>query len=618
MAKILKINARIIEQLAKATVKNLIDGLVELITNSDDSYKRLEQAGHSVSGEIEIIVERKKGGICTCLQVRDKAEGMTREELEKAIEFAGETSGIEEGKSVRGMFGRGLKETIIALGEGEIISVKNGKRVSTKIYIDKNTRQPSYDDEMLDKVTETIEQNGTVVSIKVTNEKFKIPELDKFEEQLTNHFALRDINSDNNRKIKLIFRDLKRRAEITKFIKYHKPQVKLILNKALTLSDGDKIDLRIYESQSPLSFQKYDPSSLAGILIKTKSAILDNQLFKFENEPAAYYFCGEAICHGLEERLRRGQTELIDPNRAGIEWKHDYCQEMASLIQRELEPFILKKKHELEKKIQPKEIKEPTKKMLRKLCGLLNEIAKKELDEFPEDIKPAPYINDLQIKPEVANIEVNKPRTFSVYAPVNLVEIEGNHVRISSDNTRIRLLSSPEIILEPHPIYSDNIYYKYFKIIGDEEGTAGNITAHLGNEKAVAQVKVSPPKKRKRGELKGKKGGFIKDIQTDELSDPATRSEYIDGIIKIYINFPSVAKYIRSGLDGVESEAGRAILAELIGETFCRALARKGIELGKYHVVPGSEIDGFIVAINEIQKKYLHLIHELIEKWKFK
>ena len=50
MAKDLPINPRIIEQSAKATVKNLIDGIVELITNCDDSYKDLEREGHKVSG----------------------------------------------------------------------------------------------------------------------------------------------------------------------------------------------------------------------------------------------------------------------------------------------------------------------------------------------------------------------------------------------------------------------------------------------------------------------------------------------------------------------------------------------------------------------------------------
>lgn len=41
MAKELPIDLRIVEILARATLKSLIDGIVELVTNSDDSCRRL-------------------------------------------------------------------------------------------------------------------------------------------------------------------------------------------------------------------------------------------------------------------------------------------------------------------------------------------------------------------------------------------------------------------------------------------------------------------------------------------------------------------------------------------------------------------------------------------------
>jgi len=148
MAKDLPINPRLIEQLAKTTIKNLIDGLVELITNADDSYKRLENEGKNTKGEIEIFLNRKKGGICEKLIIKDYAEGMTQEYLEKkALVFAGDTSGYETTKTVRALFGRGLKETIIALGEGRIITVKDKKQCSTSLWIDEKTKKSQYDNE---------------------------------------------------------------------------------------------------------------------------------------------------------------------------------------------------------------------------------------------------------------------------------------------------------------------------------------------------------------------------------------------------------------------------------------------------------------------------------------
>ncbi len=189
MPKDLPIDLRIVELLAKATIKNLIDGIVELVTNSDDSYRRLSGKGIGRNGKILISVCREKGGLCKRLIVEDFAEGMTKEELGKAIIFGAEVSGITEGKSVRGLFGRGLKETIIALGEGRIITRKNGRCTKTRLWLDKAKKRPLYDDEMLGVTENTTEPDGTKIDISVTNEKIKLPELETFKSHLSEHFA---------------------------------------------------------------------------------------------------------------------------------------------------------------------------------------------------------------------------------------------------------------------------------------------------------------------------------------------------------------------------------------------------------------------------------------------
>jgi len=51
--------------------------LVELITNADDSYARLEKPGKQVTGHIRIKYERHQNG--AVLVVADQAEGMSFE-----------------------------------------------------------------------------------------------------------------------------------------------------------------------------------------------------------------------------------------------------------------------------------------------------------------------------------------------------------------------------------------------------------------------------------------------------------------------------------------------------------------------------------------------------------
>ena len=364
MAKPIPMDERVIIQSAKATIKNLMNGIVELVTNSDDSYKRLEKEGKSVEGKIEIYVNRKKGGSCERLIVKDFAEGMTREELEKAILFGGETSGFIEGKSVRGFFGRGLKETIIALGEGTIRTIKNHELHETRLWVDEK-KKPQYDDELLDISAYSDEPNGTTIDIKITNKNIKIPELEKFKEQLARHYALRDIMSSDKREVKLIFEDLRRLMKDFDKIHFVPPEGTKVFDKIILLPKyGDSVDITIYESPEPLDSPRNNPYGLAGILIRTKSAILDNQLFKFENEPAALYFWGEAFCDGLEERIRNGETDLIDFNRGGLSWENEYCKELELEIESILAPLVYKKKSSLEKR-PAKEIEEPTKRMLR-------------------------------------------------------------------------------------------------------------------------------------------------------------------------------------------------------------------------------------------------------------
>lgn len=622
MAKDLQINPRIIEQLSKATVKNLVDGIVELVTNCDDSYKRLEDEGQEVGGKIEVYVNRKKGGICEKLIVKDFAAGMTKEQLEKAIEFAGVTSGFEEGRSVRGLFGRGLKETIIALGDGEIKTIKNGKECKTRLWFDKKLRKPQYDDELLEDIKNTQEKDGTVININITNEKIKIPEYENFKEQLSKHYALRDINGSKHRDICLTFDNLRKKSKIHTKITFSHPEGKKVKEEEIKIHGyGDKVKVVIYESSTSLDSPRNNPFGLAGILMKTKGAILDNQLFRFDNDPAGLYFFGKAICEGMEERLRKGETEIIDPNRGGLEWRHEYCQALSQEIEKVLEPYVLEKRRTLQRKPE-KAVKESTNKMLRKLCSLLNELAKQELEELTLIIyEPGPDIESLVIKPEVANIQKDIPHIFSVYAPDEIVISEGQEVHIKSDTIDIQPLAST-VKLEKHPKYPEKIWYRYFKVVGKQEDAQGTLTVNLGEETAQARIKVTSPKERKKGEITTKKGGFISGIEPDNDSLKTGENQRVfyeneTGIIWINIKFPSIGKFIKSGFEGVETPEGKVLIAELVGEAFCKRLAFEGMERSKYLKIPGAEIESFNTAMYELQKKYLYRIQEVIFAWKF-
>jgi len=638
-------HSRIIKQQAEATIQHLIDAIVELVTNCDDSYKRLEDSGRHLSGKIGLYVSREKGGRCREFKIKDHAQGMDRKKLETAIEYGGETSEFVEGKSVRGLLGRGLKESILALGEGYIYAKVGSITNCAKIWWDEKEREALYDFienrdfEKQDRdINEFINsnENGTFIKIIVENEKIKIPECDKFTLQITNHYALRDINSSKNREIILIFEDFGRlKLKNSVPIKFTPPDGELILNETLSLiKNKDSIQIKIWESSNSLNFQpvRYDPFSRAGILIKTKSAILDNQLFKYDGNPAAFYFRGEVYCEGITAKIREvasqgKESEILDLTRKGLNWRSDYCRDIRETIEEQLAPLILKKKRELESG-EKKEISQTTKSVLKNICKLLDKLAKREFKEWEGPLSEE--FQELTIVPAYANIEINKPRSFSIYAPKELIKSSGTKALVMSDNGDIRILFPGSkqlglfwnINLDQHPT-NPNVWYKFFKVIGREIDKEAFISCKLGNQRDEAAVKVvqqiieeekDPKKKRKR-----KRGGFISDIVPNTVSNPIQRVEYEEssGEMKIYVNFPGVKRYFTSDLKEIETrEDSRAILAELVGEAFCKVLARKKLETSGTFGGAESQIDAFSSEVNNMQKKYLDRIHEVVLAWK--
>lgn len=606
------------------SVRSITDAIVELVTNSDDSYNRPHESTNR-EGQIEIYVERIKGGKCKQLVVKDYAEGMSREQLQRAITFGEEASGFETGRSVRGLFGRGLKEAILALGEGEITTIKDGILDGSRIWLDINRRSNKCSllrnplpatDEIRKEVG--IEQgNGTKITITVTNEEMVCPDYKTLKEQTRNHYALRDINMSKQRKVILTLQSGADRSSIP--ISYSPPEGKIVWDKTFNLPKfGDSITIRVWESSKELKTPRHNPFGEAGLLIKIKGAILDNQLFRYENEGAACYYFGEIFCEGIAERVRAGDFGLIDATRTGLNWRrHPFCQALQSEIENILAPLIDKKKGELEAK-PPTEVLPRTKRMLYDMCRLLNRLAKRELIELAPtggegDEQPDEKIRGLIIKPDTANIQPDTPRFFSVYAPRDILRQSAvrNEVKVESDNPNIQVLDLT-VTLRPHPEYS-YLHYGRFRVVSSVWNEEAWITCTLGNHEAVALVRVAPPGKRgRRGKPTGLKGGFFSDIVPDESENPTQRVKYEadTGKVLIYIRFPVVAKYLGPGLKGSESAEGGAMLAELVGEAFCRAMAWKAIEAGKYF----TEIDGFNTAVNEQQRKYLHQIHAIVKR----
>ena len=605
---------RLIKQLADSTIVNVFDAVVELVTNSDDSYLKLEQDGRAITGRIDIYLTRGSHGQCKELIVSDEASGMGYSDLKRAIEFSGETSGFKEGRGVRGFFGRGLKESIIALGKGEILTLKNNVLCRAEISYSTEKKDAEFNlyDPVGDKTKEELLElgfsgdAGTVVKVTVTNEKKGyLPAKKTLPGQLSCHFALRGILSSAKRTAYLHVEDLDRDDKLRYDlpIKYIPTEGNIIFEEDISINEaGEVVHYKISESNEQLESPK-NFYGRGGLLIRTENAILENQLFGFETDPNGLYFFGEIICPGIAKAIRAGDESIVNLNRGGLDWRHEFGKSLEKKSRDILDELIKKRK---EKNKANKEIKidEPLEKMLDKLCRALGDLAKDELEE-PE---PTPGdIKSFMIRPVAANIEPNVFKTFSVYVPEYLADQEGTKlVNITSSNSNI-IVSEESISLQRHKKYS-GILKSTFKVLGDGEGEISTITATLGSKTASAEVRVGPQKKgKKRKKLSAGGGGIFTRVIPAIDDNPIQRFNHKPGgIIEIYVKFPGVDKYLSEDLSGAYTPEGKMMLGEILIEAFCRYVARKRSGAAS------SEIDQHMSEIDRLRKKCSAKVYEVI------
>lgn len=185
----LKIDKRVVKQLSDSAIKKDPErALVELITNSDDSYRRLESVGLPTTGNIIVeVIRKRKNSIFTVI---DQAEGFDSQRMDESVGgFGGDTSGLKKGMEVRGFFGRGLKEAILGLGNGSVISVKDGYLYQCTLSEDAIYRREipvkldkAYKKKLADELG--INENGTALSIIVTKDGVNIPQIDNLVNQV--------------------------------------------------------------------------------------------------------------------------------------------------------------------------------------------------------------------------------------------------------------------------------------------------------------------------------------------------------------------------------------------------------------------------------------------------
>jgi hypothetical protein len=596
---------------AHGTISNIFDALVELITNSDDSYRLLEYEGKKHTGKIDILIKKSKQGFCESIKVKDEANGISPEKIKEIFCYGKPTSGLYQGKSVRGFFGRGLKESILALGSANIKTCCNGKLTHCKYYYDDKEKRLVL--EIIDKYENYDQSSFTEITIFCSSEKkLKCYEFDKIYRILNDHFALREINKNRRREIRIMLEKGNKRFG-PKRLFYKEPNAQQIVNEQIMSSEYGPVKFILYESFDRLYYSKYDPVSSAGILVKTNGVILENCMFGYENDIYSNYFFGELDCPGFYEKILQGDKSLIRPDRKGIYWQK--VQDIEDKVKEILKHHIERKKRKSYESTEeiPQDRKDKFHKVLKKLNILAEEITEPVLVDdgnFPDEQN----ITRLTIYPSEASSSPDQFRAFSIYAP----RIKGYDERIAlialDDIKGDFRLSSEEVLLRPHEKY-EQLMYGYFKIKGNKVGDRTIIIVRSNNEEDIAEFKVVEHiRKKAKGKTqpKEKQRGLFKKIVFDsEEMDPDQRVFYDkkSGYIIIYLNFPGIQPNLGKSGNGIETPKGSMLFVELLAEAFCREVSRRKADRDIFDAE--GRLDYYLKLYNENLKRCLPIIQKI-------
>ncbi len=615
------------QQADQAIRKDVTRALVELITNSNDSYHRLEDLGQEHTGLIIIEMQRRFNN--SVLRVRDFAEGMSSDDMDRKVgEYAGATSGFKEGRSVRGLWGRGLKDSIYGLGHGQVQSFYENTFNSCSLFI--KGEIPMYEREASRRANRAIRKqfnilsgNGTSIEITLSREGVRTPLFDNLRRMLEHHFELRTIMSNPQRRIVLRHLDARGKVKQEVQLSYKLPIGKQVLDEFVDIPGTlVKARLEVFRSDEPLS----TPGEAAeyadgGFLIISKRVVFGLTLFKFENNEHAARFYGRITCDHLHELLNKDEP-VLTATRDGVNWRHSFAKTLKEAIEKKLEPLV----EEERRRAQAEERSAVNKKLREKLDSALkelNSIANLELGKVGsgkggngDDIDKTPSVplSGFGFVPVYAYVQTGKPAGLTLRATIPDKVADGSLVTIESDNSEVTILT-PQVVIEGREDYP-NIGQARVEIEGRQVGAEAVITAHVDGVldvlKAEALVKVvskreikhqTPPEQRT--------GGLFKGYRFDPTAEPRQRVRFdrATSYIVIATNAPSVAAYLDETGKGIENPQGQVMLAELITEAVCREIARQGVEKGKYLAPLGGESDAIQRKYIELQNQYAHSIH---------
>jgi len=498
-------------QFEKGVGRSVAKILTELVTNSDDSYRRMgceELSANQSFGEIKIIANRRKRRFF----VIDQAQGMTREEMERFGCYGEESGDRKAGWRTRSLFGKGLRDVLFTQRYGVVKSIRNNQSSIAEFYYGSKRgsteKRPTIEiDDHPPRVNTDIRSSwgikgdGTNVEFRL-REDLSFPRRETICGKLKTFYMLRMINSNSNRKVLLQYIDSNGEETFDK-INYSFPPGELIEKKSFEISFDNRdfgIEMEIRRAEVDLSQGTAGYEDREGGLLVTDEDdnVMDLTLFRYDYDPSASKLFGRLKITGAGEYVRsklncEQPEEVLTEDREGLVRKHGFYRKLAENVEILLKPII--DEEEKRRKLQSGGFSSETLARYNRAIDSLNALYQKLVGKA--DLSNG-FAGKTPKMPEYMNfIRSELAVTENVLTPVALIVNcekfpKDANIVVASDSENVSVY--PQQFAVERQSADSALLVKVLHATGTRAGISGNITAKAtdgNNCERRAEVRIN-------------------------------------------------------------------------------------------------------------------------------
>lgn len=604
--------------------------IVELITNSDDSYSRMEQAEIPVSGTMAIRYERHQSG--AVLIVADQAEGMSFEQLHSVLSYGGAYSQMARGiAGGRGYFGRGLKQAIYGLGHGWIETIYKGRFSRVDLFTDENGAY-LFDDGDQDRAAQEkdytrlgipAEGNGTQVTIVIENPQTTIPYFNSLVFSISNNIYLRDVL--RRRQVSIVNLNKAKSRQTPLPLAYEEPESQLLLGPetpgTFTYLGGQySFDLTLKKALDADLVLKGDERT-NGLLVISGTAVFDCQFFHFENQLGTEYLFGTVHCPGLATMLAKGQP-IISDEREGLNMKDPFVAAFGEAVSGMIASFVKNEQLRLSH-VDYAKTSLRTRNMIKQVLQRMNQIAFEDLGII---MPPGPGTG------RYGQYDTGRPAVLRFTTPFYYRKFDRPfHVKMIADRSQIQdqeLLSfnyqlPDSIRIEPFitglmvaDLPEDG--HLEWTVTGSQIGAKGTIEVISGDYRATAEIVIAENASGKGyGNVSSKPSvpwnmdnsiDVFAGYELRNLDNDLDRAVYLpeERLIIINTEAPTVRLYVNG--QGHFKDGARLLLAELLLDVITDELSRRYVD----RTTQKGQPEAYRQAKHDLIRRYGLEIHSIL------